>query len=41
MLNEGVTPNPELRFEHGDSCWKYLDEQKTMEISGRGTEIFE
>jgi hypothetical protein len=35
-LQKGITSNPELGFEHGNSHWKSLDEQKVMEISGRG-----
>jgi hypothetical protein len=31
-LWKGITSNPELGFEHGNSCWKSLDEQKRMEI---------
>jgi hypothetical protein len=40
-LQKGITSNPELGFEHGNSRWKSLDEQKMMEISGRGFEMIE
>jgi hypothetical protein len=40
-LRKGITSNPELGFEHGNSRWKDLDEQKMMEISGRGFEMIE
>jgi hypothetical protein len=35
-LRKGITSNPELGFEHGNSGWKYLDEKKVMETSRRG-----
>jgi hypothetical protein len=40
-LWKGITSNPELRFEHGNSRWKSLDEQKVMEISRRGFKMME
>ena len=40
-LQKGITSNLELGFEHGDSGLKSLDEQKVMEISGRGFEMIE
>jgi hypothetical protein len=36
QLHKGITLNPELGFEHGNGGWKYLDEQKVMEILRRG-----
>jgi len=36
---KGVTPNPELIFEQGRSCWKALDEKKMMDIPERWFEI--
>ena len=38
-LQKGITSNIELRFEHGNSRWKAIDEQKSMETSGRGFEM--
>jgi hypothetical protein len=38
-LQKGITPNPELEFEHGKGGWKYFDEQKVMDISKRGFEM--
>jgi hypothetical protein len=35
-LRKGITSNPELGFEHGNSGWKYLDEKKVMDILRRG-----
>jgi hypothetical protein len=35
-LQKGITSNPELGFEHGNSRWKSLDEKMMMETSGRG-----
>jgi hypothetical protein len=40
-LQRGLTSNLELIFEHGNSCWKALDEQKMMEISRRGFKMME
>jgi hypothetical protein len=34
-LQKGINSNPELGFEHGNSRWKSLDEQKVMERSGK------
>jgi hypothetical protein len=35
-LHKGINSNTELRFEHGNSHWKYLEENMMMETSGRG-----
>jgi len=35
-LRKGITSNPELIFEHGNSRWKSLDKKKVMDMSGRG-----
>jgi hypothetical protein len=40
-LRKGITSNPELGFEHGNSRWKSLDEQKVMDISRRGFKMME
>jgi hypothetical protein len=40
-LRKGITSNPVLGFEHGNSCWGDLGEQKVMEISRRGFEMME
>jgi hypothetical protein len=40
-LQKGITSNPELGFEHGNSRWKALDEKKVMDISRRGFEMME
>ena len=41
QLQKVITPNPELRFEHGNGGWKSLDKQKVVEISRRGFEMME
>jgi len=38
---KGISPNPELVFEHDDSHWKYLGEQNMMMSLRRGLEVFE
>jgi hypothetical protein len=38
---KGITSNLELGFEHGNSHWKALDEQKVMEILRRGFKMME
>jgi hypothetical protein len=40
-LWKGITSNPDLGFEHGDSGRKTLDKQKVMETSRRGFETME
>jgi hypothetical protein len=40
-LQKGITSNPELEFEHGNSRWNVLDNQKRMEISRRGFQRIE
>jgi hypothetical protein len=30
-IQKGITSNPELVFEHGDSGWKALEDKKVME----------
>jgi len=40
-LRKGITSDLELGFEHGNSRWKALDEQKLTEISERGFEMIE
>jgi hypothetical protein len=40
-LRKGITSEPELGLEHGDSGWKSLDEQKRMKTSDRGSEMME
>jgi hypothetical protein len=40
-IQKGITSHPEIIFEHGNSCWKSLDEYKVMETSGRGFEMME
>jgi hypothetical protein len=38
-LQNGITPNLELGFEHSNGGWKDLDEHKVMDISRRGFEM--
>jgi hypothetical protein len=40
-LWKSITFDPELSFEHDDSRWKALDEQKTMVPLRRGFEMIE
>jgi hypothetical protein len=40
-LQKGINSNPELEFEHGNSRWRALDEQKVMERSIRGFKMME
>jgi hypothetical protein len=40
-FKKGITSNLDLKFEHGNNCWKSLDEQKVMAISGRGFKIIQ
>jgi hypothetical protein len=40
-LQMGITSDPELGLERGDSGWKYLDEKKRMKTSDRGSRTFE
>jgi hypothetical protein len=40
-LRMGINYDPELGLEHGDSGWKYLDEEKRMKTLDRGSKTFE
>ena len=40
-IYEAINFYPELSFEHDDSHWKYLDEQKMMVPSRRGLTMIE
>jgi hypothetical protein len=40
-IQKGINSNIELRFKHGNSRWKALDEKNLMEIWERAFEMIE